>query len=77
MKTKLLLMLLAIALMAGFAQANMLKNPGFEDGTFQTQLSPDNWENYYTSYGQVHTWINSAAQVPTQAASTLRCITGS
>jgi len=32
MKQKLLLMLLAFCLMAGVAQANMLKNPSFEDG---------------------------------------------
>jgi len=60
MKSKLLLMLLAVALMAGVSQANILKNPGFEEGSFQTEFSPDNWENWYTTYGQVHTWINSA-----------------
>ena len=63
MKTKLLLMLLTIALVAGAAQANMLVNSSFEDGAFGVNYSPDFWEHYYTSYPDpVHTWVNNAAE---------------
>jgi len=61
MKTKLLLVLLvAVGLVAGTAQANMIVNPGFEDGAFQDD-TPDGWEHFYTSSSPTHTWVDSAA----------------
>ena len=61
MKTKLLLMLLAIGLVAGTAQANMLLNPGFEEGAFGgNNHTPEYWEHFYTSSPPVHTWVGSA-----------------
>jgi len=61
MKMKLLLMLLAIALMAGVAGANMLTNPGFEEGAFGSADTPDGWAHYWTGYSAQHVWISSAA----------------
>ena len=61
MKTKLLLMLLAIALVAGAARANMLLNPGFEEGIFGgNNLTPDDWTHYWTSYDATHVWHDDA-----------------
>ena len=60
MKMKLLLMLLAIALVAGTAQANMLVNPGFEDGAFADKNIPDGWYLSYTSYTSAWTWFDDA-----------------
>ncbi len=59
MKTKLLLMLLAIALVAGAAQANMLTNPSFEDGAFDAKSAPDDWEISYESWLSGWTWMNN------------------
>lgn len=44
MKTKLLLMLLTIALVTAVGQANMLVNPDFEDGLY---VIPDGWTDYW------------------------------
>jgi hypothetical protein len=55
MKSKLLLML---AMVAGIAQANLLDNPGFEDGAFGANVSPDYWEHFYISYSAQHVWVN-------------------
>jgi hypothetical protein len=60
MKTKLLLMLLAVGLMAGIASANLLKNPGFEEGTFAAQNVPDYWSIYWNSYYSAWTWFDDA-----------------
>ena len=62
MKTKLLLMLLvALALVAGTAQANMLLNPSFEDGTFKENNPPDNWMISEGSGTSAMTWFDDAA----------------
>ena len=45
-KRKLLLFLVAVGLMAGIAQANMLSNPGFEDGTWGKWNVPDHWSTW-------------------------------
>jgi len=60
MKTKTLLMLLAIASMAGVGQANMLLNPGFEEGTFATRKIPDGWFMSYSSYSSAWSWLDDA-----------------
>jgi hypothetical protein len=60
MKTKLLLMLLAFGLAAGIANANLLKNPGFEEGTFAAQNVPDEWSLYWASYYSAFTWFDDA-----------------
>ncbi len=59
MKEKFLLMLLAIALVAGAAQANMLVNPSFEDGA---GFSPDHWTHFYTEAIAQHTWVSNTAE---------------
>ena len=58
MKTKLLLMLLAIALMAPITQANLLKNPSFEDGAFDPALPPDYWMISYDTGTSNMTWFD-------------------
>ncbi len=58
MKEKFLLMLLAIALVAGAAQANMLLNPSFEDGAWGLKNNPDHWEHWWTGFVPQHSWIN-------------------
>ena len=62
MKMNLLLMLLAIALMASNAQANLLKNPSFEEGAFgeKNVYTPDYWTHWWTSLSPTHTWISDA-----------------
>ena len=60
MKKKLLLMLLAIGLAAGVAEANMLLNPSFEDGSFVSG-TPDYWAHFYISSEAQHVWVDSAA----------------
>ena len=60
MKTRWLLMLLAIALAAGIAQANLLKNPSFEEGIFYSQGVPDYWAKSYASYYSAWTWFDDA-----------------
>ncbi len=62
MKEKFLLMLLAIALVAGAAQANMLTNSSFEDGAFGYNVSPDDWTHYYTESIAQHTWVSNTAE---------------
>ncbi len=59
MKTKLLLMLLAIALAAGVAQANMLTNPGFEAGVYAPKNVPDDWVIYSPTYTSGWTWLST------------------
>ena len=61
MKTKLLLMLLAVALMAGVAEANMLLNPSFENGAFGTG-TPDYWVHFYADWPEQHVWIDDDAE---------------
>jgi len=58
--TKLLLMLLVFGLAVGAAQANMLANPGFEDGTFTGALDnfPPDWSFDYPSYTSAYTWLS-------------------
>ena len=58
MKTKLLLILVAIALMAGVGQANMLKNPSFEEGTFSEKNIPDSWSISWSSWTSAWTWLS-------------------
>ena len=51
MKTKLLLMLAAVGLMAGVAGANMLTNPGFEDNL-------TGWHHWWIDYPAQHQLIS-------------------
>jgi surface protein len=53
-------LLAAISLMAGVAQANMLKNPSFEDGTWSKHTAPDHWSRlrHYADYA--FSWLSSA-----------------
>ena len=60
MKKKLLLMLFVIGLAAGATEANMLLNPGFENGTFAAQNVPDNWTMSWSSYTSAWTWFDDA-----------------
>jgi|GEM_PF-954805 len=60
MKTKLLLMLLVIGLVAGAAHAEMLANPGFEEGTFIGGPGnyPDGWSFYYSGTSSAYSWLS-------------------
>ena len=60
MKTKLLLMLLVVGLAAGVASANLLKNPSFEEGAFESNDTPDYWTHYWTDWAPTHVWISDA-----------------
>ena len=65
MKTKLLLMLLAISWAAGNAQANLLVNPSFEEGSFSANATPDGWDDppsAYDGYYSNMTWFDDAAE---------------
>jgi hypothetical protein len=58
-KTKVVvLMLVAVGLMAGIAQANMLANPGFEEGAFEAKVMPDGWSMSWLSYTSGWTWLS-------------------
>jgi hypothetical protein len=60
-KTKVVvLMLVAVGLMAGIAQANMLVNPGFEDGAFAAKGVADGWTASYASWTSAWTWFSGA-----------------
>ena len=61
MKMKLFLVMLAIALVAGAVQANLLKNPSFEDGVFAPKNVPAYWIKSYSSYTSAWTWFDDAA----------------
>jgi hypothetical protein len=58
-KTKIVVLML-VALLAGIAQANMLVNPGFEDGAFAAKVMPDGWSMSYLSYTSGWTWFSDA-----------------
>jgi hypothetical protein len=60
MKTRLLLVLLVIGLVAGAAQAEMLASPGFEEGTFTGAACnyPDGWSFYYSGTCSAYTWLS-------------------
>ena len=63
MKTKwLLMMLMVVGLTAGAAQANMLANPGFEEGNFTGALDnfPPGWSFVSPSYTSAYTWLSGA-----------------
>ena len=58
---KIVLVLVAMALMVGTTQANLLTNPGFEDGAFGSG-TPDDWYTYYSATGAISlTWVNTTA----------------
>ncbi len=61
MKTKLLLMLLVVGLVAGAAQANMLVNPSFEDGAFSANDPPEDWTDSSPAWTSNMTWYDDAA----------------
>ena len=50
-KRKLILFLVAVGLMARIAQANMLQNPGFEDGVYGKWNVPDYWSTWGNTTG--------------------------
>jgi hypothetical protein len=58
-KTKVVVLML-VALLAGIAQANMLVNPGFEDGAFAAKGVADGWTASYTSWTSAWTWFSGA-----------------
>ena len=53
---KIVLMLAAMALVAGIAQAELLTNPGFEDGAYGVKLIPDGWSIYSPTYSSGWDW---------------------
>jgi hypothetical protein len=64
MKTKLLLMLLAVMLTAGLAQANMIANPGFEEEVYDIErerVHPMPWLSQYSSMPQM-SWMDDSAE---------------
>ena len=61
MKTKwLLMMLMVVGLMAGAAQANMLANPDFEEGTFDGDPGtyPPDWLFSWPDTTSAYTWLS-------------------
>ena len=58
MRIKLLLMLVALGIVVGAAQANMLLNPSFEDGVFDSHLMPDDWFLSWASYYSAFSWFD-------------------
>ncbi len=61
MKMKIVLMLVAVGLMAGIAQANMLPNPGFEAGNFAVNHMPDGWTHSSIAWTSAHTWMDDGS----------------
>jgi hypothetical protein len=61
MKTKLLLMLVIVGLVAGLTQANMLKNPSFEEGVFEANTAPEEWTLTEDEGTSQFTWFDDAA----------------
>jgi len=53
-------MLLVIGLVAGAAQAEMLANPGFEEGTFTGGPGdyPPGWSFYYSGTSSAYSWLS-------------------
>jgi hypothetical protein len=64
MKMKLLLMLLAVMLTAGLAQANMIANPGFEDVFYDAErerFHPMPWLSQFASNAKM-SWMDDSAE---------------
>ena len=59
---KKIVLLVAMALMVGTTQANLLTNPGFEDGVFKANNPPDSWIDSWTSYTSNMTWFKDKGQ---------------
>ncbi len=59
---KIVLMLAAMALVAGIAQAEMLTNPGFETGTYGPQNMPDSWYLSESTWPAQMTWLSTAGR---------------
>lgn len=62
---KMKIAVLMLVMMVGIAQANLLPNPGFEDGVFSTDPGtlPDEWDSGVDKGGVVAdyvTWVNDA-----------------
>ena len=53
---KMKIVLLMLVAMFATAQAEMLTNPGFEDGTYGAKNVPYGWSMFYPSYTSQFTW---------------------
>ncbi len=62
MKFVMLMLVALLALLSGIAQANMLANPGFEEGTFTGALDnfPPDWSLVSPGYTSAYTWLSDA-----------------
>ena len=57
---KMKIVLLMLVAMFATAQANMLTNPGFEDGAYALKGIPDGWTAYSPTYTSAWNWHSTA-----------------
>ena len=55
---KMKIVLLLFVMVVGVAQANMLPNQGFEQGTYAPQNEPDLWVASWASWTSAWTWVD-------------------